>query len=47
MYNRCVRDHVEELIVRLAEHQRLHGEAHYYEVRSLACPQDASQKDWC
>lgn len=39
---RCVRNHVEELIVQLAEHQALHGEAHYYEVRSLAYPADAS-----
>ncbi|MGB3293698.1 MAG: DNA adenine methylase [Phormidesmis sp.] len=32
---RCVRDHVEALIVQLAEHQALHSEAHYYAVRSL------------
>ncbi|MEO1636275.1 MAG: DNA adenine methylase [Cyanobacteria bacterium J06631_9] len=31
---RCVRDHVEALIVQLAEHQELHGETHYYKVRS-------------
>ncbi|MEL6158149.1 MAG: DNA adenine methylase [Cyanobacteria bacterium J06623_5] len=31
---RCVRDHVEPLIEKLAEHQQRHGEAHYYLVRS-------------
>ena len=39
----CVRDRVEELIEQLAVHKELHGETHYYEVRSLAYPQDSSQ----
>ncbi|MEL6468810.1 MAG: DNA adenine methylase [Cyanobacteria bacterium J06623_4] len=30
----CVRDHVEPLIEKLADHQQRHGEAHYYSVRS-------------
>ncbi len=38
---RCVRDHVEALIAQLAEHQRLHSEAHYYTVRSLPYAPDA------
>ncbi|PZO10678.1 MAG: DNA methyltransferase [Leptolyngbya foveolarum] len=31
---RCVRDEVEGLIEQLAVHKELHGETHYYEVRS-------------
>jgi len=30
----CVRDQVEALIEQLAKHHELHGETHYYEVRS-------------
>jgi DNA adenine methylase len=39
---RCVRDHVDELIDRLEQHQQQHNSEHYYQVRS----QLAASDDW-
>ncbi len=39
---RCVREQVEELITRLEDHQALHGQEHFYAVRS----QPTTSDDW-